>query len=70
MSAGMTRDLFDAFCALPAHVHYNKTANGRPACEGYDDTRERIPDDEPTTKVLAEVTCLWCQELLETEVEG
>ena len=49
-------------------THYNKTDNGRPACEGY--IQETIPDTEPTTKVLAEVTCEGCQELLETEFES
>lgn len=46
-------------------VHYTKTDNRRPACEGY--VRETIPDSEYATWHLHQVSCPECQELTEVE---
>lgn len=49
-------------------VHYVKTANGRPACEGYgcESFPAVIPAEQQTT-ISADTTCLWCQELIEAD---
>jgi hypothetical protein len=55
--------------AMDAGVHYTRTANGRPACEGYDDRpgRDPIPASEAGTDTPSLVTCLWCQEVIEAD---